>query len=217
LHHNIRQLVVAKAGGHGMVGAMPAKPSEAKDQPAEKPHYHGHRERLRERFRSAGPDAVSDYELLEMVLFTAQPRGDMKPAAKALLKKFGSFAEVMHAPETLLREVDGIGDASAIQLKLIAAAASRIAKGQLKQRTLLSSWNGVIEYCRTSMVSEDNIVFAHLGTNASNSDDGLKPQNGESICNRASYSADRAFFQDKYSLPPSSGLENLGQDGRTDR
>jgi DNA repair protein RadC len=134
---------------------MPAKTSEPKDQPAEKPHYHGHRERLRERFRTAGPDAVSDYELLEMVLFTAQPRGDMKPAAKALLKKFGSFAEVMHAPEALLREVDGIGDASAIQLKLIAAAASRIAKGQLQARTLLSSWNDVLEYCRTSMAFAD--------------------------------------------------------------
>src|SRR6266849_8942918 len=112
---------------------MPADTSDMQNQsgPADAPHYHGHRERLRERFRSAGPDALSDYELLEMVLFTAQPRGDMKPAAKDLLKKFGSFAEVVHAPETLLREVDGIGDASAIQLKLIAAAASRIAKGQL--------------------------------------------------------------------------------------
>src|SRR6202040_2794480 len=83
-------------------------------------------------------------------------------AAKALLKKFGSFAEVMHAPETLLREVDGIGDASAIQLKLIAAAASRIAKGQLKQRTLLSSWNDVIEYCRTSMAFAEKEQFRIL-------------------------------------------------------
>ena len=82
-----------------------------KTEPAEKPHYHGHRERLRERFRHAGPDALSDYELLEMVLFTAQPRGDIKPLAKTLLKKFGSFAEVVHAPEARLREVDGIGDA----------------------------------------------------------------------------------------------------------
>ncbi len=134
---------------------MPAKTSEPRDQPAEKPHYHGHRERLRERFRRAGPDALSDYELLEMVLFTAQPRGDMKPA-------FGSFAEVMHAPEALLREVDGIGDASAIQLKLIAAAASRIAKGQLKARTALSSWNDVIDYCRTTMAFADKEQFRLL-------------------------------------------------------
>jgi DNA repair protein RadC len=141
---------------------MPAKTSEPNDQPAEKPHYHGHRERLRERFRRAGPDALSDYELLEMVLFTAQPRGDMKPAAKELLKKFGSFAEVMHAPEVLLREVDGIGDASAIQLKLIAAAAGRIAKGELKARTLLSSWNDVIAYCRTTMAFADKEQFRIL-------------------------------------------------------
>ena len=141
---------------------MSEKPGEPQDQPAEKPHYHGHRQRLRERFQSAGPDALSDYELLEMVLFTAQPRGDMKPAAKALLKKFGSFAEVMHAPATLLREVDGIGDASATQLKLIAAAASRIAKGQLLARTLLSSWNDVIDYCRTTMAFADKEQFRLL-------------------------------------------------------
>ena len=94
------------------------------DAPAEQPHYHGHRERLRERFRTAGPDALSDYELLEMALFAALPRRDTKPLAKSLLKKFGSFAEVIHAPEALLREVDGIGDASVNQLKLIAAAAT---------------------------------------------------------------------------------------------
>ncbi len=141
---------------------MPAKPDDTQNQPTDAPHYHGHRKRLRERFQNAGPDALSDYELLEMVLFTAQPRGDMKPAAKALLKKFGSFAEVMHAPEPLLREVDGIGDASAIQLKLIAAAASRIAKGQLKGRALLSSWNDVIGYCRTSMAFADKEQFRIL-------------------------------------------------------
>jgi DNA repair protein RadC len=63
-----------KLAGSAWLRPMPAKASEPKDQPAEKPHYHGHRERLRERFRQAGPDALSDYELLEMVLFTAQPR-----------------------------------------------------------------------------------------------------------------------------------------------
>jgi DNA repair protein RadC len=141
---------------------MPAKTSEPGDEPAEAPHYHGHRTRLRERFRRAGPDALSDYELLEMVLFNAQPRRDMKPAAKALLKRFGSFAEVVHAPEALLREVDGVGEASAVQLKLIAAAASRIAKGQLKSRTLLSSWSDVIDYCRTTMAFADREQFRIL-------------------------------------------------------
>jgi DNA repair protein RadC len=133
---------------------MPADTSDP-SEPTEAPHYHGHRERLRERFHGAGPDALSDYELLEMVLFTAQPRRDMKPLAKTLLKKFGSFAEAIHAPDARLREIDGIGEATISQIKLIAAAASRIAKGQLKQRTMLSSWNDVIDYCRTSMAFAD--------------------------------------------------------------
>src|SRR3981189_2773138 len=141
---------------------MPAKSSEPKDQPAEEPHYHGHRERLRDRFHGAGPDALSDYELLEMVLFSARPRGDVKPLAKTLIKKFGSFAEVIHAPEARLKEVAGVGDVTITQLKLIAAAASRIAKGQLQQRTLLSSWNDVLDYCRTSMAFADKEQFRIL-------------------------------------------------------
>jgi DNA repair protein RadC len=147
-------LAVAKAGRRGMLVPMPEKISDT-EPAAETPHYHGHRERLRERFYSSGPDALSDYELLEMALFPALPRRDTKPLAKSLLKKFGSFAEVIHAPEARLREVAGIKDASINQLKLIAAAASRVARGQMKQRTMLSSWNEVIDYCRSSM------AFAH--------------------------------------------------------
>jgi DNA repair protein RadC len=158
----IQQFAVAKPGRHGMVGPMPAKTSNTPDQPAETPHYHGHRDRLRERFHGAGPDALSDYELLEMVLFSAQPRRDMKPLAKSLLKKFGSFAEVIYAPETRLREVKGVGDVTINGLKLIAAAASRIAKGQLQARTLLSSWNDVIDYCRTTMAFADKEQFRVL-------------------------------------------------------
>ena len=147
-----------------MVGAMSTKTSDTPDQSgsSEAPHYHGHRMRLRERFQSAGPDALSDYELLEMVLFTAQPRGDMKPLAKSLLKTFGSFAEVIHAPATRLREIKGIGDRTITEFKLIAAAAHRIARGQLRQRTLLSSWNDVIAYCRTSMAFADKEQFRIL-------------------------------------------------------
>src|SRR3979411_359365 len=115
-----------------MVTPMTAKTSEPRDEPAETPHYHGHRERLRERFHAAGPEALSDYELLEMALFPARPRRDTKPLAKALLKKFGSFAEVIHAPVARLREVEGIGEASINQIKLLAAAAARVAKGEVK-------------------------------------------------------------------------------------
>jgi DNA repair protein RadC len=97
-----------KLGGSAWLQPMPVKTEKPEDEPAETPHYHGHRERLRERFRKSGPDALSDYELLEMALFASLPRRDTKPLAKSLLKKFGSFAEVMHAPEALLREVEGL-------------------------------------------------------------------------------------------------------------
>jgi DNA repair protein RadC len=141
---------------------MPAKTSDSKDPSAETPHYHGHRERLRERFYGSGPDALSDYELLEMALFPALPRRDTKPLAKALLKKFGSFAEVIHAPVARLREIEGIGEASINQLKMIAAAASRVAKGEVQRRTALSSWNDVIDYCRASMAFADKEQFRLL-------------------------------------------------------
>ena len=141
---------------------MPAKPRPPESEPAETPHYHGHRERLRERFHGAGPDALSDYELLEMALFPALPRRDTKPLAKALLKAFGSFAEVIHAPVARLREVDGIGEASINQIKLLAAAASRVAKGEIRRKIALSSWNDVIEYCRSGMAFADKEQFRLL-------------------------------------------------------
>ena len=145
---------------------MPAEasdktPPKPKPEP-EPPHYHGHRERLRERFYSAGPDALSDYELLEMALYPALPRRDTKPLAKALIKTFGSFAEVVHAPVARLREIDGIGDASIHQIKLIAAAAHRVAKGEVKGRNALSSFNEVIDYCRSSMAFADKEQFRLL-------------------------------------------------------
>jgi DNA repair protein RadC len=142
---------------------MPRKIDNHPDgEKAEKPHYLGHRERLRERFYSAGPDALSDYELLEMALFFPLRQGDTKPLAKELLKTFGSFAEVVHAPVARLREVDGIGDASVNQLKLIAAAAGRIAKGEIRRNVALSSWNEVIDYCRSSMAFADKEQFRLL-------------------------------------------------------
>ena len=142
---------------------MPAKSDDpSKAGFAEAPHYHGHRERLRDRFRDAGADALSDYELLEMVLFRALPRRDVKPLAKALITKFGSFAETVHAPETLLKEVGGLGDSAITEIKLIAATASRVAKGQVKQKTVLSSWSTVIDYCRAAMAFADKEQFRIL-------------------------------------------------------
>ena len=93
------------------------------------PHFHGHRDRLRARFREAGADAVSDYELLELVLFRALPRRDVKPLAKTLIATFGSFPEVISAPAGRLAEIRGMGAAAITELKLVHAAANRLARG----------------------------------------------------------------------------------------
>src|SRR5258708_39327408 len=98
------------------------------------PHYHGHRQRLRQRFLEAGADAVSDYELLELVLFRAIPQRDLKPLAKELIARFGSFAEVLGAPPARLAEVKGLGEASITDLKIIHAAASPLLRGEVKRR-----------------------------------------------------------------------------------
>jgi DNA repair protein RadC len=126
------------------------------------PHYYGHRERLRGRFREAGADAVSDYELLELLLFRALPRRDVKPLAKLLLEKFGSFAEVITAPEARLAEVKGLGDSGVTELKIVQAAASRLLRGQVKKRTALSSWSAVLDYCRTAQAFADRELFRVL-------------------------------------------------------
>lgn len=131
--------------------ARQAPPSSPPGSAEDPPDYHGHRERLRDRFREAGPDALADYELLELLLFRALPRRDTKPIAKALIKKFGSFAEVLSAPPARLKEVDGIGDGAVTDLKAVEAAASRLTRGQLGNRTVLSSWEAVLDYCRTAM------------------------------------------------------------------
>ncbi len=115
------------------------------------PHYHGHRERLRTRFRDAGTEALTDYEMLELLLFRALPRRDVKPLAKQLIAKFGSFAEVICAPASRLAEVKGLGDTAITELKIVQAAASRLAKGAVQKRTVLSSWSAVLDYCRTAM------------------------------------------------------------------
>jgi DNA repair protein RadC len=128
----------------------------------DKPHYHGHRERLRGRFRLAGAEAVSDYELLELVLFRAIPQRDVKPLAKDLIARFGSFPEVIAAPPARLAEIKGIGDAAITELKLVHAAASRLVHGQVQKRPVLSSWSGVIDYCRTAMAFADKEQFRVL-------------------------------------------------------
>jgi DNA repair protein RadC len=128
----------------------------------EAPHYYGHRDRLRARFSEVGGDALPDYELLEIVLFRSIPRRDVKPVAKDLLRRFGSFAEVLAAPPALLSEVDGVGESVVTDLKIVEAAARRFAKGAVARRPVLSSWTSVIDYCRTAMAFSEKEQFRLL-------------------------------------------------------
>ena len=128
----------------------------------QKPHYLGHRDRLRARFRDAGAASLSDYELLELLLFRSIPRADTKGIAKALINRFGSFAEVLGAPEHLLCEVPGVGASVAVDLKAIAAAAARQAKGGIARRSVLGSWTQVLDYCRAAMAFEAREQFRIL-------------------------------------------------------
>jgi len=128
----------------------------------EAPHYVGHRERLRERFRKGGGDALAEYELLELILFRAMPRRDVKPLAKTLIARFGSFAEVVSARPERLQEIDGLGEAAIGELKIIEAAARRLAKSSIEKRPSLSSFTAVVDYCRTAMAFLDREEFRIL-------------------------------------------------------
>ncbi len=126
------------------------------------PHYWGHRERLRQRFRDGGAEAMPDYEIMEMLLFRCIPRRDTKPLAKALIQKFGSFAEAISATPERLAEMEGVGEAIITDLKLVQAAALRLTKGAVMQREALSSWSQVLEYFRASMAFETREQFRVL-------------------------------------------------------
>src|ERR671923_2319346 len=126
------------------------------------PHYYGHRDRLRQRFVQAGSDALHDYEMLELILFRAIPRRDVKPLAKELLAKFGSFSEVIAAPVERLKEVGGLGEAAITDLKIVHAAANQLLRGAVRQRQVLSSWSNVLDYCRAAMAFESKEHFRIL-------------------------------------------------------
>ncbi len=129
------------------------RPNRAERHP---PYVRDHRRRLRERFLSGGAAAVPDYEMLELVLFRAIPRRDVKPIAHALLARFGDFAGVLSAPSEQLSEVGGVGASVITELRIVEAAAHRLAQSRVMGRQAISSWTALIDYCRTSM--------AHRGT-----------------------------------------------------
>jgi DNA repair protein RadC len=125
-------------------------------------HQLGHRERLRERFLEGGAVAMPDYELMELALFAAIPRRDVKPLAKILINRFGSFAEAIAAPRARLLEVDGIGESAVTQLKIIEAAALRLSQSRVLNRPALSSWPALIDYCTAAMARSAHEEFRVL-------------------------------------------------------
>lgn len=126
------------------------------------PHYRGHRDRLRQRFLQAGPDSLADYELLELLLFGAIPRRDVKPLAKQLLEQFGSLGGVVAADPAQLERRGGLGPASIAALKVVGAFATRMLKEQVRDKPVLSSWAQLIDYLTLAMKYEKAEQFRLL-------------------------------------------------------
>lgn len=128
----------------------------------------GHRARLRKRMQDGGPEALADHELIEMLLMTAIPRRDVKPIARALLGRFGSLAGVFNADQTALTKFPGLGEVSAAHLKIVATAARRLARAEVAEKPVLSSWQALIDYLRIDMAHLANERVRVLYLNARN-------------------------------------------------
>lgn len=132
-----------------------------------KPHYSGHRDRLRERFLNA-PDSLPDYELLELLLFMAIPRKDVKPIAKALIDKFKDMNGVLNASLNDLQRIDGISHNSAVAIRAIRAAGLRLLQQNVMGRPVLTSWQRLVEYCQAAMANENKEQFRLIFLNKKN-------------------------------------------------
>ncbi len=144
---------------------MPAKrqpPAGLADMAGAVPHYHGHRERLRQRLLDAGAESLPDYELLEVLLFANDPRRDVKPLAKALIDRFGGFAEALSAPPDALRAA-GLRESAVALLKSVREAALRLVRAELRERSVIGSWDRLIDYCNAHIaygqVEEFHLLF----------------------------------------------------------
>lgn len=135
--------------------------------PKPRPHA-GHRERLRHRLLTGGPEALADYELLEYLLFAGNPRGDTKPQAKALIARFGSLAGVLHADPAALQQVEKIGATSAAALKAVAVAANRMARVEAAKGPVLSTSTALLDYLNTDMAELRHERVRALFLNAKN-------------------------------------------------
>ncbi|CAG0909995.1 unnamed protein product [Cyprideis torosa] len=121
-----------------------------------------HRLRLRQRFLEGGPEALPDYEVLELILFRAIPRRDVKPLARSLLEVLGDFSAVLSASPERLKEVPGVGDAVVTEFKIVEAAAHRLARSRLLKRPVVSSWDALLEYCQATMAHSEVEQFRVL-------------------------------------------------------
>lgn len=133
-----------------------------------KDHYQGHRDRLRERFTRGGADALADYELLELLLFMAIPRRDVKPLAKDLIRHFGSLANVLQAPHEQLAAFKGLSENSAIAIRIVAAAATHLVRADVMDKPLLTNWDALLDYCHITMARENREQFRVLFLNKKN-------------------------------------------------
>ena len=137
-------------------------------EPAKAPAHGGagHRARLRERLLSGGAEALADYEVLEYLLFGARARGDTKPTAKALMARFGSLAAVLNAEPEVLRQVDGVSDASVGALKIAALAARRMARSEISEKPVLGSWQALLDYLAIDMahLNHERVRVLYLNT-----------------------------------------------------
>ena len=136
------------------------KPRHLAEASDETPHYHGHRERLRQRLIAAGADNLPDYELVEVILFASNPRGDVKPLAKELLERFGGFAELMSAEPEALKGA-GLGLAGVAALKSVREAALRLMRSELRERPVVGSWDKLIDYC-TAHIAHGKVEEFHI-------------------------------------------------------
>ena len=134
----------------------------------EQPHYSGHRDRLRQRFAQGGAEALPDYELLELILFMAIPRRDVKPVAKALVARFKNLSGVLNASIDELQTVKGISETTAITLKAVQASAFRLMKQEIMNRPLLNSWQRLLDYVAATMAHEKIEQFRILFMNKRN-------------------------------------------------
>lgn len=136
--------------------------------PMDESYHLGHRQRLRERFLQPGGEHLPDYELLELILFGAKPRGDVKPLAKRLLKQFGSFDKVIHADPIDLLKVDEVGEAVVSCIKAVEIAAQRLLRAEAAERPVIQSWTALLDYCKLVMANKKVESFRVLFLNHKN-------------------------------------------------